>query len=1030
MEAHRPSGFFVLRTPLLPFKELSGWSDEAAIRHALSRPEVREALYLASPDFAKVVDDWVADPSNKRGRKALPAAVSYLTRMTTRCTPFGMFAGVTLGHLGPTTSMAVTGRGRYCRHTRLDCGYLAAVVDALEQNPAVRRAIRWETNSSVYRAGGRLRYTEARTAPSGFSYHLCAVDGTAELRRILAVARHGSRYDELARSLVDDDIAPADAEAFLCDLIDAQLLVSELRLELTGEDPLPALVERLLAQPETQKPGRILQDVRVMLSVLDANGLGRSPEQYHEIEAALEALEVEPGVAPRFQVDLVKPAEQVTLARPIIDELSFGVKVLHAFSRPRFEDELDSFKKRFLDRYGERDVPLAEALDEDIGVGVRDEVFIDPTPLLVGVRFPMIHRQAVSWDGADELLLRKVLDAVRSGSDEITVEPGELAVLDRDPPPLPDAFEVRATATAGAQSDGHTAGLDLFIHSVSGAPGVRLLGRFCHADRALHEAIVHHLRAEEALQPDAVFAEIVHLPEDRLANILCRPVLRAYEIPFLGRSGAAADAQLLLEDLYVCVIGDRIVLRSLRLGREVLPRLTSAHNFRRHSVNVYRFLCMLAHQGVTAGLSWSWGPLQTLPYLPRVRCGRILLARAQWRLIREDVVCIQEWRAAGRLPRYVAVTDGEDELLCDLDNALSLAALTRHLHGRAVSTIVEATSSSEELIASGPEGKFAHEVIVPFVRGKPRGPTHPRPPDRVRSGLQVFPPGSEWLYAKLYSGPATADHVLAQVIAPIVAEATAQQWVDRWYFIRYGDPEWHLRVRFHGDQRVLAAELLPRLEALIQPLLTDGTLWRFQLDTYSREVEAYGGEHGIDLAEQVFCVDSETVLGIMSDLPDDPRDARWQLALLGIDRLLVDFGLDLAARQLWSRRRRDAFAAEFGSDARLRRSLGEVYRRQRSALEELLQEIRRDNAETVQLATPVSVFDERSARLEPVVRALRDQRLTVGTERLLDRYTHMHANRLLRSGHRAQEFIIAELLYRAYTARFARARTRHQRDPS
>ena len=58
-----------------------------------------------------------------------------------------------------------------------------------------------------------------------------------------------------------------------------------------------------------------------------------------------------------------------------------------------------------------------------------------------------------------------------------------------------------------------------------------------------------------------------------------------------------------------------------------------------------------------------------------------------------------------------------------------------------------------------------------------------------------FPPGSEWLYAKLYTGIATADDVLLEVIAPLTQEALRRGAADKWFFIRYADPQWHLRLR-------------------------------------------------------------------------------------------------------------------------------------------------------------------------------------------------------------------------------------------
>jgi hypothetical protein len=64
--------------------------------------------------------------------------------------------------------------------------------------------------------------------------------------------------------------------------------------------------------------------------------------------------------------------------------------------------------------------------------------------------------------------------------------------------------------------------------------------------------------------------------------------------------------------------------------------------------------------------------------------------------------------------------------------------------------------------------------------------------------VRRFPPGSEWLYAKLYTGAATADQVLRQVVRPVTEAALRCGAADGWFFIRYGDPDWHLRLRLHG----------------------------------------------------------------------------------------------------------------------------------------------------------------------------------------------------------------------------------------
>ena len=88
-----PADFFAFRTPLLPFDELQSWSDglqassasndftslekalaedgeqlRTRLHEILSRPAVREALFIASPDLDEAFNVWVwlREPKTKR----------------------------------------------------------------------------------------------------------------------------------------------------------------------------------------------------------------------------------------------------------------------------------------------------------------------------------------------------------------------------------------------------------------------------------------------------------------------------------------------------------------------------------------------------------------------------------------------------------------------------------------------------------------------------------------------------------------------------------------------------------------------------------------------------------------------------------------------------------------------------------------------------------------------------------------------------------------------------------------------------
>ena len=132
--------FFLVRTPLLPFKEFLDWSEglEAArvpaavasstsltsdhddagliqtlkndrhqlrerLKKILSRPEVRDALFVAAPNVIERLHLWIEDPDGERGRKVEHVLVRYFSRMTGRATPFGLFAGISTGVIGDQT---------------------------------------------------------------------------------------------------------------------------------------------------------------------------------------------------------------------------------------------------------------------------------------------------------------------------------------------------------------------------------------------------------------------------------------------------------------------------------------------------------------------------------------------------------------------------------------------------------------------------------------------------------------------------------------------------------------------------------------------------------------------------------------------------------------------------------------------------------------------------------------------------------------------------------------------------------------
>jgi len=453
-----------------------------------------------------------------------------------------------------------------------------------------------------------------------------------------------------------------------------------------------------------------------------------------------------------------------------------------------------------------------------------------------------------------------------------------------------------------------------------------------------------------------------------------RPRLRRFEIPFLGISGAPDADQILPSELLVSVAQGRVALWSRRLGKEVVPRLSCPASSA-SGLAVVRFLGALQDQDGGSG-GWDWGPLKDLPFLPRVVRGRQVLCRAQWRLERAELERALEEAAQGvreafdlirsrrGLPRMVVFEDGDDAFLVDLEQPLWAEALGALVAGRDAFTLLECFPDPSNLPLRGPEGRFTHELVVAFQCAK-----EPRPalrcPEEIREP-RFFPPGSEWLYAKIYCGPATADRVLLEGVAPLV-EATRGLW-DKWFFLRFGDPDPHLHLWFHGHPDRMTGDLLPWLFRMLEPLRRAGLWWRLQLDTYERELERYGGPPGLALAEDWFWRDSEQVLDDLAACRGEQgAQLRLKKAVAGAERILDALGLE--------------------QDARTRLTL---LKDASPALE----------AFQGQEPAPVDPRNPSMAALLRVVEAAHSGRLAQPLEALAPALTRLHLNRLLRSEQR------------------------------
>jgi hypothetical protein len=467
--------------------------DRGAVRRRLVElldlPEVREAIFLGSPSLEERMSVWRRDPESEEGRGIELGLVKYVSRMAVRCTPFGLFAGNSVGRVERTTRLEILERHAAVRHTRLDMDFLSEVVAKLSRDDRLRRELVFYVSSSLYEVAGTLRYAEARLESGKRSYFLVDVEPHEHLRRALDRARDGASLTQIAAAITDDDVSLDEAQAFVEQLIDAQILVADLGPVVTGPESLDHLLERLEGVESASEVRRRLEDARDVLIEMDVEGLGAAPSGYRELARSLGTL-APVEISRLVQVDLTKPAVALTLSHDLASELLGGVQVLLDLFGAARRDPLEAFRKAFEERYGDREIALLEALDEELGIGfdAAQHPGVDPSPILAGLPFPPAEDpEQVTWGSRARFLEWKVAEAVAGGREEIVLDPAELAPF-RNDAKLAGAFHVMATILAprgsgpGARSN-EASGRDqdvarAILDSAAGPSGARLLGRF------------------------------------------------------------------------------------------------------------------------------------------------------------------------------------------------------------------------------------------------------------------------------------------------------------------------------------------------------------------------------------------------------------------------------------------------------------------------------------------------------------------------------------------------------------------------
>lgn len=708
---------FVFRTPFYPV------NDERDCRALAKTSIFKEAIFLGSPDLYRELTQ-----DGKKGQKVSESILKYFNRSHTRCTPFGLFAGCSMGHFADSTDIRLVSENHYQRCTRLDMNYLCTLIQYIEKQKDIQLQLLYYPNDSIYKLGDKFRYVEYYYRDTKRVHQLNSVEYTDYLDAIFTLARSGARIGKLAAALTSPEITQAEAEEFVFELIDSQLLKSELDASVTGDNQLSMLIRKLQKLNNVAILPHLLR-IADLLDKIDQLPVGESLNLYNDILGVIKEIGVAYESKYLFQTDLLKPSVSATLSKTFISDIH---KLIRFYNRvtPSFNDSpLAQFATAFYERYEEQEISLVEALDSEVGISypittqnagdvnkLIDDLFIRPRQQ---------HNNQLYFSRTDDLLLAKYVDAIKNQKSCIDLTDDDFPDTEEHWDDLPETMTLMCSII-----DTKSNGLKLHIKSLGGPSGIYILGRFCHLNPELYGLARDIADKEQNLNSEAIVAEIVHLPESRIGNIAFRPLLRDYEIHYMAQANVDSEKQITIEDLTISVKKGEIILRSKKLKKRIIPRLSNAHNFRFNSMPIYHFLCDLQNQHRRVGLGFRWGELfNRLSYLPRVQYNGHVLCLQTWNLDKKEfdgfakmndeqlTNAVKQIQRKYALPDEIIIPEGDNELCILLTDMLNVRTMLSLIKNRNKVSITENLFNEDHGIVKNFNGKrFTNEFVMALYK--------------------------------------------------------------------------------------------------------------------------------------------------------------------------------------------------------------------------------------------------------------------------------------------------------------------------
>ncbi len=663
---------FLLRAPLFPlncyFHVVADGADYFGKLNKIARDKVfQEAVLAASEPMFSSIEKWISSPFSdpKKNEKILFTIFKYVTRMCSQPTPFGLFAGCSLGVFGSESRILLNIVSSHYQSVRVDMGLLFKLWYEHLFTDELKRCLAYATNPESIIVGGKVHFIEKQFENGILNYNFSKIENTIYVQAVMKAATSGMPFKELTTLLTKDGIVLDEAEQFILDLINSHILICTWEPSLRQSNPLGSLIELM----------RQMDDSIFREHLPHANQIDKI--QNLKIGTSIqERLNLWPAVVAenRIQTDLYLNCESCTLDKILVNELTECINFLCRLGISEESPFIRKFIDRFTERYDNREIPLLQVFDPDLGIFSQEYELAQDGLIIDNLAVTNDFKHKIS---SSESLINKLKGILTSNYDkEIHLEKLEISLIE-NLDHIPDTFSAAFHLFKSKKYRGQ-------VFSIGHSSAVNLLSRFSFGSR---ETFLRKIADyEKQRNSDFILAGINHIPGNaRAANVLIRPDVWEYEINFLS-DNLLNPKTIPLSDLMISIDDESIVIKSRHYNKRVIPKISSAINVDKNATLIFKFLAYVESQGkaTSMGLDWLVEKLPDLGSIPRISYKGIIILPRTWRIGVDDLKVFEKlgsedllknlkaWRESLQLPEFFLLVNSNGEnLLITLSNYFS-----------------------------------------------------------------------------------------------------------------------------------------------------------------------------------------------------------------------------------------------------------------------------------------------------------------------------------------------------------------------